>query len=88
MRAALRAGGEELARWLPAEGSSMQASDQPYFSIMQCGSYVGVGVGCKGEGRKRAARIACVMDAMTEASTAGRAPDHEDWARGELRDAW
>eukprot|EP00969_Alexandrium_andersonii_P320134 14143964-Alexandrium_andersonii.AAC.1 len=28
------------------------------------------------------------MDAMTEASTAGCAPDQEDWARGELRDAW
>eukprot|EP00969_Alexandrium_andersonii_P157439 6958869-Alexandrium_andersonii.AAC.1 len=70
MRAALRAGGGDLARWLPAEASSEQAGDQPYFSIMQCGSYVGVGIGGKGEGRKRAAHIACVMDAMTEASTA------------------
>eukprot|EP00969_Alexandrium_andersonii_P271171 11985005-Alexandrium_andersonii.AAC.1 len=59
MRAALCAGGGELARWLPAEAAHAQAGEQPFFSIMQCGPYVGVGIGGKSEGRKRAARIAC-----------------------------
>eukprot|EP00969_Alexandrium_andersonii_P359949 15454317-Alexandrium_andersonii.AAC.1 len=50
LRAALRAGGGDFARWPPAEATGEKAGDPPYFSIMQCGSYVGVGIGVKTEG--------------------------------------
>eukprot|EP00969_Alexandrium_andersonii_P273136 12072941-Alexandrium_andersonii.AAC.1 len=64
------------------------AGSPPCFSVTQRSSYQGIGVGSKAEGRKCAARIACLLGAMTGASAAGCSPEDAQWAQGKARVAW